>query len=227
MSSWSELITRALPGPTSEARADPLTVRTEEIVTRVGGQGHEVSLIRQVLSGQEWERACAALASQEVFRARVLAGELPPQTARVFEVLGLHLVPPGWHSLVSTCSCPEWRDRCVHVSVVATALAEEADRDPFVLTRWAGMDRKALVARVARSTHPGASQEGEVLGEETTDEHAPGFSENFHPNSAAAFWRALPPPDPPAFPASLGERIRATAPGTLADELPEPNRFGT
>lgn len=227
MSTWAELITRALPGPTSGVRAEPLTVRPGEIVTRMGGQGHEVSLIRRVFSEQEWERACAALASQEMFRARLLAGELPPETARVFEVLGLDLVPNGWDSLVSTCSCPEWRGRCLHVFAVATAVAEEASRDPFVLTRWAGSESKSLIARVTRHGAPGNPRGARSVVGRNSGERSVEFSADTPPGSAAAFWRALPPPEPPALPEDLGERVKAAAPGALADELPEINRFET
>lgn len=227
MNSWSELITRALPGPVTGACAEPLTVRAGEILTRVGGQGHQVSVIRHVLSEQEWERICAALASQEVFRARVLAGELPPKTDRVFALLGLDLVPPGWGSLVSTCSCPEWRGRCLHVVSAVSRLAHEADRDPFVLVRWAGSERKAFIARVARHGTSASSGEEGTFGEKTTGAQPVDFSVGVSPDSAAAFWWAPPPPDPPTLPANLGESIRAAAPGALADELPEVNRFET
>lgn len=223
MSAWSELITRALPGPVSGMPAEPLTVRAGEVLTRV--DGHEVSLIRRVLSEGEWGRVCAALASQEVFRARVLAGELPPETARVFEVLGADLVPPGWDAVVATCSCPEWRGRCAHVVAARSEVASEADRDPFALARWAGLDRKALIARVVGAAR--IPEEDETPGEETAGEQSPESTENAPSGSAAAFWRSLPPPDPPLLPERFGERVRAAAPGSLADELPEIDRFGT
>ena len=227
MTTWSELFPRALPGPVTGACAEPLTVRAGEILTRVGGQGHQVSVIRHVLSEQEWERICTALASQEVFRARVLAGELPPKTDRVFALLGLDLVPSGWGSLVSTCSCSEWRGRCLHVVSAVSRLAHEADRDPFVLVRWAGSERKAFITRVAQHGTSANPEEEGTFGGKTTGPQPVDFSVGVSPDSAAAFWWAPPPPDPPTLPKDLGENIRAAAPGALTDELPEVNRFET
>src|SRR5699024_26894 len=155
------------------------------------------------------------------------AGELPPKTDRVFALLGLYLVPPGWGSLVSTCSCPEWRGRGLHVVSAVSRLAPEADRDPFVLVRWAGSGRQAFIARVARHGTSASSGEDETFGGETTGAQPVDFSVGVSPDSAAAFWWAPPPPDPPTFPEDLGESIRAAAPGALSDELPEVNRFET
>ncbi|XKK39496.1 hypothetical protein HFP72_00430 [Nocardiopsis sp. ARC36] len=154
MSAWSELLSESLGVPAGAASAvERLSVRPGEVAGRVragGGRGsvHEVSLIRPVPPEPERERVCAALASQPVFRARILAEELPVAADRVFALLGWDLVPRSWDALVATCSCEAWESRCAHLDAVAAALGAEADRDPFALTRWLGLDRRALVARV-------------------------------------------------------------------------------
>nr|WP_237450019.1 hypothetical protein [Nocardiopsis alba] len=143
--SWSELVAEAL-GASGGPPVERLRVRPGEALARVGE--HEVSLIRTVWPDTEWSRVCAALASQPMFRARVLAGELPEETERVFALLGLDLVPEGWGGLVATCSCDRWSGRCHHLSAVVRALGEEADRDPFVLTRWAGLEKRSVIELV-------------------------------------------------------------------------------
>ncbi|MEV2277024.1 hypothetical protein AB0I72_15715 [Nocardiopsis sp. NPDC049922] len=230
---WSALVGAAL-GASVGASGDAVerwSVRPGEVLARVGGARggvHEASLIRPVLSDGDWERACAALASQPVFRARLLAGELPVAAARVFELLGLDLVPRGWADVVATCSCDRWEGRCSHLSATAAALAREADRDPFTLTRWAGRERRALVDRVAafsvRGTGPAPDREGEENASASANggEWIP-LSENGRGAaavSASAFWSAPEPPAAPSFPENAGARVRAAAPGSVADELP-------
>ncbi|WDZ88446.1 hypothetical protein [Nocardiopsis sp. HUAS JQ3] len=233
MSAWSPLFARALgePGPAAaSARVERLSVRPGEVTGRVRGPGaHEVSLIRTVPPEAEWERLCAALASQPVFRARVLAGELPVAAARVFSLLGWDLVPSGWDALVATCSCDRWDARCAHLVAAVAELGAEADRDPFVLTRWLGRERRALVAQVkafSTATAKGFSGEEPTIGEndgeaalDTAAEPTPpaGAAD---PGSAAAFWSAPPLPDRPSPPEGSGERVRAAAPGLVADDLP-------
>lgn len=232
--SWSELVGEALgarPGGPGAAVVERLSVRPGEVLARAGG--HEVSLIRTVWTKQEWVRVCEALASQPLFRARLLCGELPEAVARVFGLLGLDLVPRGWGALVATCSCDHWRGRCAHLSATAAALGAEADRDPFVLTRWAGRERRALVELV-RDLPTGAKgpsvQEATLGGDHRTRLSAlhPGAGDDVFaaqartadPLSPAAFWAAPPPPPPPLLPEDTASRVRAAAPGHVADHLP-------
>jgi uncharacterized Zn finger protein len=187
-----------------------------------------VSLIRTVPPEAEWERLCAALASQPVFRARILSGELPVAAARVFSLLGWDLVPRGWDALVATCSCDRWDARCAHLAAAVAELGTEADRDPFALTRWLGRERRALVAQVkalstvAAKGFPGADatfgkNDGEAALDTASSPSPPGTAA---PGSAADFWSAPPLPAPPRPPEGSGERVRAAAPGLVADDLP-------
>ncbi|WP_304454884.1 hypothetical protein [Nocardiopsis sp. YSL2] len=225
--SWSALLEQALgasTGPAVPAPVPPaverLAVRGGEVVARVRG-GFEVSLIRPVFPDHEWERACAALASQPVFRARLLAGELPPEAARVFSLLGLDLVPRGWGDLVAHCSCDEWRGRCAHLAAAVAALGREADRDPFTLAAWCGRARRELVARVGAA---GVREEAEPPAgppeADAAEESDGGGSGGAVAGTAAGFWSAPPLPSPFSAPSGAGARVRAAAPGTLADEIP-------
>lgn len=228
--SWSDLVSKAL-GASGGAPVERLRVRAGEALARVGE--HEVSLIRTVWPDPEWSRVCAALASQPMFRARVLAGELPEETARVFALLGLDLVPEGWDGLVATCSCDRWRGRCHHLSAVARALGEEADRDPFVLTRWAGLEKRSvieLVEGIAAGTktlevpdRKSGDEDDSPLShgeEDVSPDVLASRARTSSPLSPHAFWSALAPPSPPVLPEGAGDRVKAAAPGHVADELP-------
>lgn len=230
--SWSELVGGALGAVGGGAGAvERFSVRPGEVAARV--RGHEVSLIRTVWEGPEWDRVGAALASQPVFRARVLAGELPEAAARVFALLGLDLVPDGWAGLVATCSCDHWGGRCAHLVAAAAALGAEADRDPFVLTRWAGRERRALVELVrglpggAKGTASGGTEfgnggDGDHSRElrETGIDVCAAQARTTNPLSPAGFWSSPVTPPPPPLPEGVGDRVRAVAPGHVADHLP-------
>src|SRR5699024_2820529 len=86
-------------------------------------------------------------------------------------------------------------------------------------------ERKAFIARVARHGTSASSGEEGTFGEKTTGAQPVDFSVGVSSDSAAAFCWAPPPPDPPTLPANLGERIRAAAPGALADALPRVHRL--
>ncbi|MDT0330146.1 hypothetical protein [Nocardiopsis lambiniae] len=217
--SWSREVARRLGA--GSGTVERWSVAPGEITARAGG--HEVSLIRAVPTEEAWGRVCAALASQEVFRARVLAGELPVPVGEVCALLGVDLVPRGWDALVATCSCDRWDGVCAHLRAVAGVLGTEADRDPFTLTRWAGRDRLALRSQVmAEGAIKGPSTSEETVGDNVSEAKIEDGDDRFEhaPNSAAGFWSAPMPPGPPEIPSGAGDRVRTAAPGAVADELP-------
>lgn len=221
MSTWSALLAETLGESTSGARVERLSVVPGEVSGLVRGPGsHEVSLIRTVPSDAEWERLCAALASQPVFAARLLAGELPVEAARVFSLLGWDLVPRGWGELVATCSCERWDSRCAHLAAAVAELGTRTDRDPFTLTRWLGRERRTLMTQVRALSSSAVKSSSEAesaftgMGGTTSWETA-------DPSSAGAFWSAPALPSSPTPPKGAAGRIRATAPGIVADDLPD------
>ena len=47
--------------------------------------------------------------------------------------------------LRTSCTCPDWSNPCKHVAAVYYLLAEEFDRDPFLLFALRGLDREGVV----------------------------------------------------------------------------------
>ncbi|WP_017615796.1 hypothetical protein [Nocardiopsis salina] len=207
MSTWAQLVAEALPTP--EGAPGPVerwSVRSGEVGARVAG--HEVSLARPVAEEEDWDRVCAALASQPVFCAPALDGRLPVELGRVFEVVGLPLLP-GWGPLAASCTCTHWDGVCAHLGTLVAELAARADADPFMLVRWAGGEKSAFVARVSAAA---AHDDGEEPGRQRDEAPDPG--------SAAAFWSEPTLPDLPEGLSGTGSRVRAAAPGALWDDLP-------
>jgi uncharacterized Zn finger protein len=98
------------------------------------------------LTTAQWQRVLARLASQALFRAKLLAGEMPHEIEEVFADCGTPLFPRTAADLDMHCSCPDWEVPCKHLAAVCYVLAEEFDRDPFGLLAWRGRGRDELLA---------------------------------------------------------------------------------
>jgi uncharacterized Zn finger protein len=173
-----------------------LKVRPYEVSARVQGsqpEPYEVAIGVNAIDEDDWRVVEAELASRAVFRARLLAGEMPPQIEWVFAELGVPLFPESAHDLHLMCDCPDYGDPCKHAAAVLYLLAEAFDRDPFLLLEWKGRSRERLLRGVRRLPAEGAPDPFDV-GDE--------------PLTAAGFWTAGPglaalrerPPAPPAPP---------------------------
>jgi uncharacterized Zn finger protein len=151
------------------------------------------------LTTPQWRRVEQALAGQALFRARLLAGEMPQEIEGVFADCGTPLFPRSQHDLEMSCSCPDWGVPCKHLAAVCYVLAETFDADPFAMLAWRGRGRDDLLAalRRLRAAEPAAPRP--VL--DVTDRPlAECVADFWSPGMTQARLRALPavpavPPD--------------------------------
>ena len=82
-----------------------------KVTARVQGsrpQPYQVSITVRPLTVGQWRAVEARLASQALFRARLLAGEMPAEIERVFADCGAPLFPEPSRDLTMSCNCPDW-----------------------------------------------------------------------------------------------------------------------
>jgi uncharacterized Zn finger protein len=103
---------------------------------------YRVSIRIAAYGHDEWAGVEEALAGQALYRAKLLAGEMPPEIVEVFDGLGLPLFPS---ELDMECSCPDWGFPCKHLSAVLYLLAEAFDEDPFLVLAWRGREKEDLL----------------------------------------------------------------------------------
>jgi uncharacterized Zn finger protein len=100
----------------------------------------------------QWQRVERALAAQALFRARLLAGEMPQEIEEVFADCGTPLFPGRLRDMEMSCSCPDWEVPCKHLAAVCYVLAEAFDADPFGMLAWRGRGREDLLASLRGQT---------------------------------------------------------------------------
>jgi uncharacterized Zn finger protein len=101
------------------------------------------------LTEEEWTRVGSAISARAVFAAKLLAGEMPAEIEDLFRSARASLFPERARDLKTECSCPDWSNPCKHIAAVYYLLAEEFDRDPFLIFRMRGMDRDRLLRGTA------------------------------------------------------------------------------
>jgi uncharacterized Zn finger protein len=126
----------------------------------------------------EWALIEDALATQALYRAALLAGDMPHEIVGVFDELGLPLFPSA---LEMKCTCPDWAVPCKHASAVLYVLAEAFDDDPFLVLAWRGRNRGELLNALRAQPEPAAEIDPLVVDEVTlesrlTDFYTPAIS---------------------------------------------------
>jgi uncharacterized Zn finger protein len=130
-----------------------LEIGTGHVTAKVQGsrvKPYGVKLTVDPLTTRQWRRVEEALAARAIFRARLLAGEMPAEIEEVFADCGTPLFPHSARDLEMTCSCPDWEVPCKHLAAVCYVLAEAFDDDPFAMLAWRGKGRDDLLAALRR-----------------------------------------------------------------------------
>jgi uncharacterized Zn finger protein len=195
---------------------------TGKVTARVQGsrpQPYNVSITVLPLTSAQWREVESRLASQALFRARLLAGEMPAEIEEVFAACGTPLFPRSSGDLDMRCSCPDWGVPCKHLAAVCYVLAESFDDDPFAMLAWRGKGRDELLtalrgkspgspggagvgrgAAPAAVTEPGTSPVAALLADVTGPPLEDCLADFWSPGLSQARLRALPaspaaPPD--------------------------------
>jgi uncharacterized Zn finger protein len=134
-----------------------------KVAARVQGsrpQPYVVSIGVLPLTTAQWRQVERRLASQALFRAKLLAGEMPAEIEEVFARCGTPLFPRSAADLTMRCSCPDWEVPCKHLAAVCYVLAEEFDDDPFAMLAWRGRGRADLLAALRLASPAAKSPAG-------------------------------------------------------------------
>jgi uncharacterized Zn finger protein len=135
------------------------------------------------LTTPQWRRVTDALGAQALFRAKLLAGEMPAQIEDVFAECGTPLFPRSARDLDMSCSCPDWEVPCKHLAAVCYVLAEAFDTDPFAVLAWRGRGRAELLGALRRIP-PAAAAEGRPV----IDAAAPPLAQCLRDRGPEGFW---------------------------------------
>jgi uncharacterized Zn finger protein len=174
-----------------------LDIGTGHVTAAVQGsrvKPYRVRLTVDPLTVRQWRRVEAALATKAVFRARLLAGEMPAEIEGVFADCGTPLFPRSIHDLEMSCTCPDWEVPCKHLAAVCYVLAEAFDDDPFAMLAWRGKRRADLLGALRKLAGGGGDVAADRPLIDVADPPLAQCMANFwSPGLRPARLRALPP----------------------------------
>ena len=169
------------------------------------------------LTTPQWRRVEQALAAQALFRARLLAGEMPREIEEVFADCGTPLFPRSAGTW--TCRAPARTGRCRASTWprCATCWPRRFDDDPFGILAWRGRGREDLLGALRLT--PAPPEAPRPLIDVTDRPLAECLADYWSPGMSAARLRALPQPTSPS---PSRHRARPAAADVRAAAVPDP-----
>jgi uncharacterized Zn finger protein len=164
--------TRLTRGRSYARQGQVLSIDIETGLVKAKVQGsmekpYAIKIHLHPLAAKDWEQVTDAMASQAIFAAKLLAGEMPQNIEEAFETAHVSLFPTTQEDLQTSCSCPDWANPCKHIAAVYYILAERFDEDPFLLFKLRGRTKEEIIKALRE-------KRVESLGEASTSATAHG-----------------------------------------------------
>jgi uncharacterized Zn finger protein len=101
---------------------------------------YRVDISVPIFSKEENQRLVGEVARNPALVAKLLNRELPPELLQFAEKQKIHVFPHSWRDFSMHCSCPDFAVPCKHLAAVIYTLADEIDRNPFMVFELHGLD---------------------------------------------------------------------------------------
>ncbi len=124
-----------------------------KVTARVQGsmaEPYKVIIEIEPLIDKEWNDVLEEMSGKAIFAAKLLAGEMPQNIEEAFDAASISLFPESSKDIKTDCSCPDSANPCKHIAAVYYILAEEFDRDPFMLFKLRGRTKDDITASLRK-----------------------------------------------------------------------------
>ncbi len=184
-------------------------------------QPYSITIRLLPLSDKDWDKVTEVMASQAIFAARLLSGEMPQNIEEAFTEAKVSLFPKSGKDLNTDCSCPDWANPCKHIAAVYYILAERFDADPFLIFKLRGKTREEIIQALREKRGQTLTDEKQKVEEvefisESADVHLQDCLENFW-QAGEALDSFMTNPTPPEIDGAILKRL-GTSPFTVGKQ---------
>ncbi len=94
---------------------------------------YTVKIHLPTFSKQQQTSILTAVSQSPAILARLLNRQLPAQMLTLMDDHNIPLFPKSWGDMKASCSCPDWAIPCKHIAAVIYLVANEIDKNPFLV----------------------------------------------------------------------------------------------
>jgi len=136
------------------------------IVAKVQGSQslpYKQSISLTQFTPKEKQTLIEAITENPFLLSALLNKELPEELNDEAKAKGVSIFPASWKSMKSTCSCPDYAVPCKHVAAVIYVVANEIDKNPFLLFQIKGIDVLQEIQKLGFASSGGLASDVLVL----------------------------------------------------------------
>jgi uncharacterized Zn finger protein/superfamily II DNA or RNA helicase len=120
-----------------------LLISNNQISASIKGSAprpYKAKLSVPLFTEQEKTSLLTEIRENPAILAQLLNRQLPPELTEFTAKRGINLFPRSFRDLDMGCSCPDYAVPCKHLAAVVYVIANEIDRNPFLVFQLKGLD---------------------------------------------------------------------------------------
>jgi len=132
-----------------------IDIENGQVLAKVQGsrpRPYDVKINLKKFSPKEIAKIKEIIASNPAIASELSLGKLPESLLSILEMEKLFILPQSWDDISADCSCPDWANPCKHLAAVYYILANEIDKNPFLIFNLRGVSTEELVEAAGLST---------------------------------------------------------------------------
>jgi len=94
---------------------------------------YSVNLTLKPFSKAEKDKLLNIVTDNPLYLSALLTRQLPTELLDECKQLNIKLFPDRWKDISANCSCPDWASCCKHIAAVIYLIANEIDKNPFMV----------------------------------------------------------------------------------------------
>jgi uncharacterized Zn finger protein len=120
-----------------------IKIKGNQIEAKVQGTrktSYKINIIVPLYYEEQTKIFIDAIKSNPLVLAKLLNRKLPEELMTIAEESGIKIFPSSWQDLKLNCSCPDWAVPCKHLAAVIYIIANEIDKNPFLVFKLHNFD---------------------------------------------------------------------------------------
>ncbi len=125
-----------------------IDIKEGEISAKVQGsmpRPYDIKINLKRFNGSQAKRIREIIESKPAIASGLSLGKLPEALLTLLSGHKIHLLPQSWDDIPAECSCPDWANPCKHLAAVYYIVANEIDKNPFLIFNLRGISTDLLM----------------------------------------------------------------------------------
>ncbi|MEM0994930.1 MAG: SWIM zinc finger family protein, partial [Bacteroidota bacterium] len=127
----------------NKGAARDIQIKDNQISAKVKGsrpRPYNVKLTIPTFSASQKAKIIEIVTSNPLYLSQLLNREIPNELNEACKKAGINIFPRSWKEIDGNCSCPDWAVPCKHLAAVLYLVANEIDKNPFLVFELHGFD---------------------------------------------------------------------------------------